>query len=440
MILVRRKIWSRFGWGVLIAAVLFFSLQGCGKGITVTLSANPAQSAVLTGSGSYSQGAEVTVKAEPAPGWEFVRWTLDREVVATTEEYSFIVQGRTELMAHLRPLTFSIETHVRGGGTVVSPADTAQYGDSVTLEAIPDPGFRFAQWEEAGAAVSNQAVYTFSVEAARELTAVFVPSEYSLKLQVDGQGGHVVESWSLDPAQVTLEAIARQGYEFFSWVDLETQQEIETKAVVTLAWKGPRKIMARFRPELIAVDGSSLTAVVGKHSTLGEYEPADLVELPGHLTGGKERRVRREVAEALESLYQAAAADGVKIVVSSAYRSYQTQQRIFYRYVSDDGIFEAERYSARPGQSEHQLGTAVDFGGTNKDYSSAYINTAPGAWLYENAHRFGFALSYPRDSEEITGYIYEPWHYRYIGVELAQQWKESGFTLIEFLEKLNQAN
>lgn len=435
----------RLVWGLLLLTALLLPLQGCGKQaaeqtpFTVTLAADPAEGAVLTGSGEYLEGDEVIVKAEPAPGWEFVHWTQDGEVVAETQEYSFTVQGRTDLMAHLRPLTYPIAVDTRGNGSAVSPSNAVHHGESVTLEAIPDPGFEFAHWEEAGEVVSTEAVYTFSVDAARELTAVFVPIKYEFDLKVQGKGGRVKESWSFDPVRVTLEAIAQEGYEFFGWVDLDTQQEIGTKAVMTLAWKGPRKIMARFRPQLISVDGSSLTAVVGKHTTLGRYAPDDLVELPDHISR-KNRRVRREVAEALELLVQAAAADGVDIDVDSGYRSYDTQYNLFYRYASSDGILAAERYSARPGQSEHQLGTAVDFGGTNVNYKEAYAKTAPGAWLLANAHRFGFALSYPKDSEEITGYIYEPWHYRYIGVELAQQWKESGLTLIEFLEKLNQAN
>lgn len=426
------------GLFLLAAIALLFVLQGCGKN-TVVLSANHGEVAILTGAGSYSKGSAVTVKVEPAPGWEFVNWTHAGEVVAETKEYTFVVDGRMELMAHLRPVTHSIKTQTQGSGAVISSVEAASHGDDVTLEAAPQAGYRFTHWLEADQVVSTEAIYTFSATSDRSLTAVFLPQEYSIDLEVDGDGGYVIENWTLEPVRVTLEAVVQAGYEFFGWVDMDSQQEIETKAVLSLAWKGRRKIMARFRPELTSSDGNSLVAVVGKQTTIGQYAPDDLVELPDYISR-KNRMVRQEAADALELLVQAAQADGVDIDVDSGYRSYQTQHNLFYRYAGNDGVLAAERYSARPGQSEHQLGTAVDFGGTKKNYTSAYFDTAPGTWLYHNAHNFGFALSYPRDSEEITGYIYEPWHYRYIGVELAQQWKNSELTLIEFLRGENQAN
>ncbi|NLA46732.1 MAG: M15 family metallopeptidase, partial [Firmicutes bacterium] len=94
----------------------------------------------------------------------------------------------------------------------------------------------------------------------------------------------------------------------------------------------------------------------------------------------------------------------------------------------------ANRFSARPGQSEHQLGTTVDFGGTSADWTTGFANTKQGKWLLNNAHLYGFALSYPEGKESVTGYIYEPWHFRYIGVAVAKEWKESGLVLCEFLK------
>lgn len=430
---VKRSQQSKGPWYILVlilAVVLLLVIQGCG-GITVELSANPSEGATLTGAGAYGKGSAVTVKAVPAPGWEFVHWTLAGEVVAETQEYTFSIEGSTELMAHLRRTTYNIETKTQGKGTVVAPVDSASSESEVSLEAVPEEGYRFIQWLEADEVVSTDAIYTFNATAHRDLTAVFLPI---IDLHVEKGGGSVVESWMLEPVKVTLEAKAEKDYAFFGWIDMETKQEIETKPV--LALETPRKIMARFRKELIAVDGNSLISVVGKQTTIGKYEPADLVTLPDHLSR-KNRRVRREVADALELMAQAAQADGVKINVDSGYRSFDTQHGLFYRYAGRDGIFEAEMYSARPGQSEHQLGTAVDFGGTSKDYSSGFFGTAQGTWLFHNAHNFGFALSYPKNSTDITGYIYEPWHYRYVGGEVAQEWKKSGLTLIEFLQDLN---
>ena len=92
-----------------------------------------------------------------------------------------------------------------------------------------------------------------------------------------------METWSLEPARVTLKAVPREAYEFFGWVDMDTEQEIETEAVLSFAWKGGRRLMARFRPQLVHVDGDSLMAVVSKQTTIGQHAPDDLVYLPAGL-------------------------------------------------------------------------------------------------------------------------------------------------------------
>ena len=185
----------------------------------------------------------------------------------------------------------------------------------------------------------------------------------------------------------------------------------------------------------VIANGDYLLALVTKETTLkSSYSPGDLRQIPSHMNPSYEMYLRSEALEHLEKLYQAAAEDGITLGIRSAYRSYSTQKGLFSDYVSRHGEEEANRFSARPGQSEHQLGTTVDFGGTAVDFTAAFGETDQGRWLAENAHKYGFALSYPQNKEHITGYIYEPWHFRYIGVEAAREWKESGLTLREFLE------
>ncbi len=104
---------------------------------------------------------------------------------------------------------------------------------------------------------------------------------------------------------------------------------------------------------------------------------------------------------------------GLEMLISSAYRSFKYQQRIYNYYISVYGQEETDKFSARPGTSQHQLGTAVDFG----SISDEYADTAEGQWMFENAYKYGFSLSYPKGYEDITGYNYEPWHYRYITYE-----------------------
>ncbi len=184
----------------------------------------------------------------------------------------------------------------------------------------------------------------------------------------------------------------------------------------------------------VVADGDYLLALVTKNTTLrSDYVPPDLVPVPADMNPYYDMSIRQVALEPLERLYRAADRDGVSLSIRSAYRSYRTQERLFKDYAARYGEEEANRFSARPGQSEHQLGTAVDFGGTSVDFKTAFADTEQGLWLADQAYRFGFALSYPRDAEHITGYIFEPWHYRYIGVEAAREWRESGVTLKEYL-------
>lgn len=184
------------------------------------------------------------------------------------------------------------------------------------------------------------------------------------------------------------------------------------------------------------VDGDDLLALVNKQLSLAPgYEPLDLVEFSGMPSFYPGQRIRREAAAYLRQMFDAAAAEGLEIVVLSAYRSYQDQARAFDYWVRQEGLEAAERESARPGYSQHQLGTAVDM--TNEGVSYSLVEefgaTAEGRWLEANAHRFGFILSYPRDKEAITGYKYEPWHFRYVGLEHAAAIYERGLALEEYL-------
>jgi zinc D-Ala-D-Ala carboxypeptidase len=186
-------------------------------------------------------------------------------------------------------------------------------------------------------------------------------------------------------------------------------------------------------------DGNDLLALVTKETTLkSSYAPTDLVRIPEYMYPARELWLREEALKQLEKLWQAAADDGVTLTIISAYRSYQYQQTLFQNYASSYGEEAANRFSARPGQSEHQLGTTVDFGGTAVDLKAAYADTDQGRWLAEHAYRFGFAMSYPEGKEEITGYIFESWHYRYIGPEAAAEWYAAGLSLKEFLQQKSQ--
>jgi D-alanyl-D-alanine carboxypeptidase len=174
------------------------------------------------------------------------------------------------------------------------------------------------------------------------------------------------------------------------------------------------------------------------HSLPPDYVPKDLVPLReyGISTLGSET-LRREAAERLGRLVQDAAADGEKLVVASAYRSYEQQQRSYQSLVGVLGA-DAGRLSATPGHSQHQLGTAVDFTNAAAGYKLGvrFARTSAYRWLEHHAWEYGFVLAYPRGEEEQTGYRWEPWHYRYVGVREAKRIEDSGQSLQEFLESV----
>jgi D-alanyl-D-alanine carboxypeptidase len=144
--------------------------------------------------------------------------------------------------------------------------------------------------------------------------------------------------------------------------------------------------------------------------------------------------VRTGVIDDLAALREAAASAGVPVGVVAAYRSYDQQARLFERRREQLGTSEALAKTARPGHSEHQLGTAVDFkSARERDVTENWDRTATGKWVTGNAWRFGFIQSYPRGLEDVTCYGNEPWHFRYFGRTLAAEIHRSHLTLREFL-------
>lgn len=163
-----------------------------------------------------------------------------------------------------------------------------------------------------------------------------------------------------------------------------------------------------------ADDKSLFFLIDKKHTASSSYAPKDLVSLKKNSLFDLNKagmKIRPEAYSALNEMAQAALNDGIRLLVSSAYRSYSYQENLFNHYVNVDGLDEAERESARPGTSQHQLGTAVDFGSISDDFDK----TQMGQWIYKNAADYGWSLSFPKGYEDVTGYRWECWHFRYIG-------------------------
>jgi len=190
-----------------------------------------------------------------------------------------------------------------------------------------------------------------------------------------------------------------------------------------------------------AAEKGMLILVNKSHPIDKDYKPDDLVKIKYFVSDRSEttRYMRAEAAEAFHKLVDKAAENGMELKMTTAYRSYNFQKILFDNYVAKEGEEAANQYSARPGQSEHQTGLSVDVSSPSVGYqlSDDYGNTEEGKWLAENAYRFGFIIRFPKGKEEITGYQYEPWHIRYVGLTAAKEIYEQNLTLEEYLQKNN---
>jgi D-alanyl-D-alanine carboxypeptidase len=174
-------------------------------------------------------------------------------------------------------------------------------------------------------------------------------------------------------------------------------------------------------------DPTSIWVVVNKQHPLSpvNYAPDDLRDpsVTLRVPGATEMQMRDAAATALEKMFAGASTAGYTLQVSTAYRGYNYQKQLYDGYVSSAGQAAADQESARPGYSEHQTGLAVDIRNVDNTCSlEACFGTTPeGEWLAANAYKYGFLLRYPQDKEKVTGYEYEPWHFRYIGTDLSNE-------------------
>jgi len=178
-------------------------------------------------------------------------------------------------------------------------------------------------------------------------------------------------------------------------------------------------------------DPNSVWVVVNKQRPVDpkNFEPDDLTATG--IPGGNE--VTRSAATALKRMYAAAADDGAGFGSSTAYRSYNFQKGLFQQYVNQSGVAKAETFSARPGYSEHQTGFALDLYDLDAGcaHTECFANTAAGKWLVKHAADYGFIERYPDGATKVTGYKWEPWHWRYVGVELAQYMRDQKIDTLE---------
>lgn len=212
--------------------------------------------------------------------------------------------------------------------------------------------------------------------------------------------------------------------------------------------EAPRKptLESRFFNEVKEVDGKSIIqnplnilALVNKQYALpGEYSPEDLTRPNVAFSFGdldiEKSWLRKEAAKHLELLFNAAEKQNIELFAVSGYRSYNRQVAVFDAKANQVGATAAATVVAVPGFSEHQTGLAMDISSRSVNFEliEPFGETVEGKWLAENAHKFGFILRYPKGKESITGYQYEPWHFRYVGVYAATEIYERQITLEEY--------
>ena len=171
--------------------------------------------------------------------------------------------------------------------------------------------------------------------------------------------------------------------------------------------------------------------LVNKHNYLTkEYKPDKLVDVSVKYCYGQ-NKISEEVYNKYISMYNAAKEEGLYLIITSAYREYEFQETLWKKYAAQQGEEWADSIAARPGYSEHQSGLALDIVTYNSNMND-FENTKEFKWLQDNAHKYGFILRYPKGKEKLTGYNYESWHYRYVGVETATKIKKLGITFDEY--------
>ncbi len=190
--------------------------------------------------------------------------------------------------------------------------------------------------------------------------------------------------------------------------------------------------------DAVAQSPVNLLTLITKKISVGAYEPTDLVALTNF--GAPTARIRAVVMPDLQALMTDASTQNAPLSITSAYRSYDDQVQTYNEMLAQNPKLIST--VAQPGYSEHQLGTAIDFGAIksgNNATAVGFANTVQSQWLAANAYKYGFAQSFPANGVTTTGYVYEPWHWRYIGRDAAAAWKSSGLILQTYLSHQPQS-
>ncbi|MDM8311439.1 MAG: M15 family metallopeptidase [Clostridium cadaveris] len=215
--------------------------------------------------------------------------------------------------------------------------------------------------------------------------------------------------------------------------DVVQKDEIEIEASAPVSEEDAKSKMIEKNKDILVL--------ANKENDLdSDYIPEDLRELniPFSFKGYNEQKeMRKEAADALETMIKESQSKGLKLVGVSAFRSFDSQYNIYNNSAKMQGKAHADKYSAKPGMSEHQTGLAIDLStpSIKNELVEKFDTTKEGIWLRDNCYKYGFIIRYPKSKEDITGYAYEPWHVRYVGKEVAQEIYDKALTLEEYLKE-----
>lgn len=248
-------------------------------------------------------------------------------------------------------------------------------------------------------------------------------------------------TWAITDLQLQDDKILTTGT-YQSDTKSMIEQALAGGIKVSHGEKLPRPNQSEQNDKKIVENPYDILVLVNKEYALpADYIPEDLV-IPNvrfpFVEDLSKKQLREVAARALEELFAAADEEGLELFAISGYRSYDRQDAIFASNVQKHGEEAANRFSARPGESEHQTGLTMDVSSPSAgfDLTVEFGETPEGQWLKKHASDFGFIIRYPEGKEHITLYQYEPWHLRYVGKKAAKEIMEQGLTLEEYLEQL----
>lgn len=188
--------------------------------------------------------------------------------------------------------------------------------------------------------------------------------------------------------------------------------------------------------DVLTYDDGDLMVLVNKyHGVIRDYKPKDMVTVEMSMAAWDDIQIKKEAYDAFTKMFNDAASQGYSFCICSGYRSYEYQQELFENALATQSEAEAHMFSAYPGRSEHHTGLAIDITSESMDWalSQDFADYPEGRWLDEHCQDYGFILRYPEGKEDITGYQYEPWHFRYVGMEAAKEIMSRGITFEEYL-------